>query len=136
MALRQRTPVAEPESLRVALATVVSPSGRLWMLEGDQGAPLVLRSETRTITLGPPSEGPARLWATDPWVAVAYRAGVGCRVAVMDSGSLTVRLEVFLQGRQHVNVNLQEPHLVVVDDVGTVLVVDLENGAVLRDLHV
>jgi len=148
MALRERRDLVDVAP-QVVVAMTVNAGGQVFRLtEPSRTGGLVLHSHwlhgpsLQTVVAPPvaehgsPRHAGALLRASGPWVVAGYRVEAGWRVALLDTANLRVRLEVFLQGRRKVNAHLQDEHLVLVDDCGTVLVVDLKMGQLVRDLRI
>lgn len=81
-----------------------------------------------------PDELPTYLYCTADVVAVALSRVESCRALVLGA-DLVQRGELRLDGACSASLRLDEASLVVADDLGRVLAVDVGNGTILRDLR-
>jgi hypothetical protein len=77
----------------------------------------------------------AGLVAHERWIAAIVRRNDDSHVALLEPSSGRQRVAVALSGSK-ARVRIQAEHLLAFDDAGRIVVVDLEQGAVIRDLRI
>ena len=86
--------------------------------------------------IGIPSMEPcAALVTHQRWIAAAVRRDGNSHVALLEPGTGRVRVGVLL-GASIARMRIQAEHFLAFDDAGRIVVVDLEQGAVIRDLRI
>ena len=100
---------------------------------------LVRITSTQSITVLPILRGSLCTAAipaiNDEWLVAAGYSGGAARLLLMDLSGYKERAEIVAEGATTVAVRLGESSLTVADDRGRVLVIDLEQGRLLRDLR-
>jgi hypothetical protein len=94
----------------------------------DEAAPLVLEASD-------PTEFPLGVALSEEWIAITRpaAAGVTCWIASMEKRRL--RAELYLEGARSARLRLHPEHLTLCDDRGRVLVLELSQGQLLRNLR-
>jgi hypothetical protein len=103
------------------------PPSLLWSRDGQRW------SERR---IGEAGEGPASLVASETWIAAGVREPRAVRVLLLDAKEGNVRTQIRLEGAERVCLRLSGETLSLADDRGRVLVLDLDQGWLLRDLRI
>jgi hypothetical protein len=139
--LRHQGSVATPDP-RTRWA--VSSDGHFfgWSLpEGEDGKPdgpptlLLPWRQPSSVAVGTEGELPVAIAAAEAGVAVAMRSARGVRVVAF-AKDLVMRVEIVLAGATTANLRVHDRAVVATDDQGRVVAVDLEDGALIRDLRI
>jgi hypothetical protein len=69
------------------------------------------------------------------WLALAFKRSAGVRVALLDVAKGMLRSTIELARSTEVSVRFQGDRMSVVDDLGRVLVIELQHGALVRNLR-
>lgn len=146
LALRRRSPVEEGWAGISWIS--VTPQGRLAGLppaSGPEGTALAepLQSAGAVVIAGgealsaPVPENAERLSpvASEEWIVAGVRTGGSCELFLFDHERRQLRLQILLEGAGSIAYRIQEEILTVADDRGRLLVVDLRDGHLLRDLR-
>ncbi|MBI5493643.1 MAG: hypothetical protein HY904_01370 [Deltaproteobacteria bacterium] len=141
MVLRDRLEVPLPE---VALAARVTANAQLAVVRrasDDDATALVLqlrwlRGRMIERTVSAPGAGLVLLEANPQWVVTGVSVAAGVQVTLWDAAEVQPRAEFFLDGRKRACARLMGHALCLGDDRGTVLVLDLVSGVLVRDLRV
>ena len=100
-------------------------------------APISLRliagNGIASVTVGGAAEDPGEPTLTRDWVATWLRTPDRCRVLVLDTKHLRIRAEIQLARAQRVALRLGPEFLAVGDDMGRLLLLELEQGRLIRD---
>jgi hypothetical protein len=108
-------------------------------LEG-RSPTITLRGECRSVDgleIGAEADETLRAVQVDgPWVAVLSASARGQRAVVLDRNTEAVVGDVLLDASTSSGLRLASGHLVVFDELGRLLCVDLEDGALVRDLRI
>jgi hypothetical protein len=104
-------------------------------LDHTTGTTVVLRRGNPERHLAAIEGRPAGIAATERWVAVVTTGEVGSEVTLLDPVSVRSRVVVSL-GDTLAHLRLTNSTLLVFDEAGRLIAVDLERGVVARDLRV
>jgi hypothetical protein len=123
------------------MVLALSPQGRLVRHDlHEDGGPLLAWTASEESwdheESGAAGERPGPVAASQRWIAAATFDAHGARVRLRDTAAGVVRAEMSLAAALAVSLRLLDELLVVADDRGRVLALDLDQGWLLRDLRI
>ncbi len=109
-----------------------------------EGARMMLRFDQRESELTKPREKPltflsdrARAIACDAgWIAAVFVLDDDTFCFLLDRAQMKIRAQIALKSATNVSLRFAQNHLIVADNLGRILVLDLESGELVRDLRV
>jgi len=79
---------------------------------------------------------PYRMVVSYHWMAFPIPVQNGARLLLIDTKETQLRFNLLLTGAEHVAIKIADGKLVVTDDKGRLIVIDLASGRVLRNLRI